>query len=389
MLITMVLLPLMNFGLLPAMPLIWVLPYVGLLLMLLLLSVAQADRVNALRRRAERAQAALERNEARLTELVAERTRELAVAARPRRGRQPQQDPVPGQHEPRPAHAAERGARRRDLLRRSPRLGRDEQAHCGLIQRGGRHLLRLIDDLLDIARIEHDRLRPQLARAGPLRDADRPGRRDPPPGRGQGAGLRGPARGRPARAGAHRRSPAAPGAAEPARQRRQVHRRRSRRPDSAAPSPRQPAATPPRCCGSVPSATPAAASPRRIASACSPRSSRYHQGQPGSGLGLAICRELAAVLGGTLSSTATRAAAAAFAFGCPCSPCRAPPTATSRGRPDQSATQGPRRRILVIDDNARTGSSWPGCCTRSALPPTPRPAPRRPWPSPGAGRRTW
>jgi signal transduction histidine kinase len=46
---------------------------------------------------------------------------------------------------------------------RSPRLGADEQGQCGLIARGGRHLLRLIEDLLDVARIEHDRLRPVLA----------------------------------------------------------------------------------------------------------------------------------------------------------------------------------------------------------------------------------
>jgi signal transduction histidine kinase len=125
--------------------------------------VAQADRVSALRRRAERAQAALERNEARLTELVAERTQELSLA-RDRAeaaNRSKTRFLANMSHDLRtPLHAVLGGV---DLLRRSPRLGRDEQAHCGLIARGGRHLLRLIDDLLDIARIEHDRLRPQLA----------------------------------------------------------------------------------------------------------------------------------------------------------------------------------------------------------------------------------
>jgi signal transduction histidine kinase/DNA-binding NarL/FixJ family response regulator len=152
----------MNFGLLPALPSVWVLPYCGLLFMLLLLSVAQADRVNALRRRAERAQAALERNEARLSELVAERTRALAVQCdrAEAASRAKTRFLASMSHDLRtPLNAVLGGA---DLLRRSPRLGAEEHDQCGLIRRGGRHLLRLIEDLLDIARIEHDRLRPVL-----------------------------------------------------------------------------------------------------------------------------------------------------------------------------------------------------------------------------------
>jgi nitrogen-specific signal transduction histidine kinase len=48
------------------------------------------------------------------------------------------------------------------LLRRAPRLGADERRQSELIERSGRHLLRLIEDLLDIAEIEYHRLRPVL-----------------------------------------------------------------------------------------------------------------------------------------------------------------------------------------------------------------------------------
>nr|WP_242519065.1 hybrid sensor histidine kinase/response regulator [Halochromatium roseum] len=163
MLIAMAILSLLNYGLLPAWTAIWALPYVGVLAMLLLLSVAQADRVNALRRQAERARAALAQNEARLTELVDARTRELAVQ-RDRAeaaSRAKTQFLASMSHDLRtPLNAVLGGA---ELLRRSPRLGDEEQAQCGLIQRGGGHLLRLIEDLLDVARIEHDRLRPVIS----------------------------------------------------------------------------------------------------------------------------------------------------------------------------------------------------------------------------------
>ncbi len=163
MLLAMLLLMPMNFGLLPALPWLWLLPYGGLLFMLLLLSIGQADRVNELRRQAERARAALARNEARLSEQVDARTRELAVQ-RDRAeaaNRSKTQFLASMSHDLRtPLNAVLGGA---DLLRRSPRLGADEQGQCGLILRGGRHLLRLIEDLLDVARIEHERLRPVIA----------------------------------------------------------------------------------------------------------------------------------------------------------------------------------------------------------------------------------
>ncbi len=151
MLVAMAVLMAMNYGLLPAMQSVWVLPYVSVLLILLLLSVAQADRINALRRQAERAQAALERNEAGLTELVDARTRDLAQA-RDRAeaaSRTKTRFLANMSHDLRtPLNAILGGV---DLLRRSSRLGADERGQCGLIQRGGHHLLRLIEDLLDNA----------------------------------------------------------------------------------------------------------------------------------------------------------------------------------------------------------------------------------------------
>ena len=61
------------------------------------------------------------------------------------RGRQPRQEPVPGQHEPRAAHAAERHHRlQRDAAGRGrgPGPARARSRTCGKIHAAGKHLLR-------------------------------------------------------------------------------------------------------------------------------------------------------------------------------------------------------------------------------------------------------
>jgi signal transduction histidine kinase len=317
-LIVIALIVITNYGLTPSFSAVWALTYAAILLMLLLLSVAQADRVNELRRRAERAQAALARNEQRLTELVDERTRELAVQRDRAEAASRAKTRFLGNmsHELRtPLNAVLGGA---DLLRRSPRLGAQEQDQCGLIQRGGRHLLRLIDDLLDVARIEHDRLRPlvtELSLPPMLDDLAAVTRRQ-----AEAKGL----------------TFEAQFAADlpelirtDGRRLRQVLQNlldnAVKYTDTgsvglrAEPDPAASTDSGECRCWPLRSRTPAAASPTRISSGCSRPSSSTTLGRPAADLALPSAASWRPCWAASFSSTARLAAAAASACGCPCS----------------------------------------------------------------------
>jgi signal transduction histidine kinase/DNA-binding NarL/FixJ family response regulator len=345
----------MNYGLVPALRPVWVLPYIGVLLLLLLLSVAQADRVNELRCKAEDAKAALRRSEHRLSDLVDKRTRALAEA-RDRAeaaSRAKTRFLASMSHDLRtPLSAVLGGA---DLLRRSPRLGAEEQDQCGLIQRAGRHLLRMIEDLLDIARIEHDRLRPligTLVLRPMLGDLAAATRRQ-----AQAKGLDFDLRlgaDLPERVGTD------------GRRLRQVLQNLLDNAVKYTEAGRVGLAA-----GIVPpSARPAADAGELpilwfmvtdtghgIAEADRERLfapfEQYHHAQSGSGLGLAICREITALLGGALTLESTPGRGSRFCLRLPVQPAGSASDAAGAdllGAPVMGY-KGPRRRILIVDDS--------------------------------------
>ena len=81
---------------------------------------------------------------------------------------EPREERVPVADEPRAAHAAERGARLRPAARDSTTSTRTQHDSVKQILSGGRHLLDLINEVLDITRIETGTL-PAVARAGARR----------------------------------------------------------------------------------------------------------------------------------------------------------------------------------------------------------------------------
>jgi CheY-like chemotaxis protein len=237
-----------------------------------------------------------------------------------------------------------------EILRLSGNADPGAQPVLEMMERQVNHLVRLVDDLLDVSRITLGKMvlrRAPIAIGDVLETGDRvepaAGRVAPPPARDGD-----------------------PAAAARRRRRRGAARAGVREPASTTPpsTPTSRARSSCRCAGrarrsSCRCATTASASPRRCSGACSrsSRRSRGLQGRAGGGLGigLTLVRSLVAMHGGNVAVVSEgRGKGSEFVVRLPLSVASEPRSAAPRHAPAGAAAQ---HRVLVVDDNVDAAES--------------------------------
>ena len=149
--------------------------------------------------------------------------RELTRAKAAAEAVEPRQVALPGGDEPRDPHAAQRRSRHEQPAAQD-RLTDEQRGYARTIRSSGKALLALINDILDLSRVEAERLELVIAEFDPRRLVEDVAASIAPRARDKGLAFGVALPARPAGRAAGRRGAPAPGALQPDRQRRQVHR---------------------------------------------------------------------------------------------------------------------------------------------------------------------
>ena len=268
--------------------------------------------------------------------------------ARPGRRRLPGEVGLPGQHEPRDPHAAERRDRHDRAARATRRSTTEQRAlRARRRRRSATRLLGVINDVLDFSKIEAGKLELEAgdfdlaaARRGHVRDARARRRRRRASSWPASIDDDVPAR------AARRPGAAAAGAREPGHQRGQVHRSAARSSVRAAAAPR---VRRPRALRFEVRDTGIGIAPERSAAVravhAGRRSTTRRYG--GTGLGLAISRRLVELMGGEIARRARAGEGSTFWFAIPFAVAGRAARRRRRARDARRAM-----RVLVVDDNA-------------------------------------
>ena len=232
-----------------------------------------------------------------------------------------------------------------ELLSYTP-LVNDQKRFVQGIQSAGKALHELLSDILDLAKVEEERLQLEVLPFEPARLVGRSGHAVPTPGAGAAQSIGGQGPGPAGFAPRRRLGSPAPGAEQSTGQRQQIYRGRDGEPVGGGPSPWNPKR---RCCTIAISDTGMGMSAEALArlfQRFEQADSSTHRRFGGSGLGLVICKHIVELMGGHIQASSTEGQGSCFEFRLSLS--RVVPVSASA---PAAAEVRSGLRVLVAEDN--------------------------------------